>query len=113
MRMILLLSAVAMALTTTACSRTKGTNNVAFNGVFYKSKTRSERSNRKDFTSTVRPVTTQGLTGALAAGRYEGIKHCIRYYGTSDIAWVVGPDTPPAQLRVDGDTLTFRGTCVE
>jgi hypothetical protein len=113
MRMILLLSALAMALTTTACSQNRGINVVAFDGAFYKGKTRSERSNRKDFTATVRPVSAQRLTGALAAGRYEGIKHCIGYYGTSDITWLVGPDTPPEQLRVEGDTLTLRGTCVE
>ncbi|SNR42491.1 hypothetical protein [Puniceibacterium sediminis] len=110
MRTILLLSLLAMAMTTTACSRNKG---VAFDGVVYKAKARAERSNRKDFTVTVQPVTAQGLAGAIAAARHEGIKHCIRYYGTSDIVWIVGPETPADQLRIDGNTLTFTGSCVD
>ncbi|WP_246107368.1 hypothetical protein [Puniceibacterium confluentis] len=113
MRGFAILGVVAIALTTAACSRTKGANVVAFDGVFYKGKVQAERSNRKDFTATVRPVSVQALTGARAAGRHEGIKHCIFYYGTSDIAWVVGPDTPPEQLQLVGDTLTFRGSCME
>ncbi|MGY9049350.1 MAG: hypothetical protein ACKVKF_20480, partial [Rhodobacterales bacterium] len=63
MRTILLLGVVAMALSTAACSRNKGT---AFDGVIYKTKSQSARSNRKDFTATVQPVTAQSLTGALA-----------------------------------------------
>ncbi len=113
MRAILTLTIVAVVLTIAGCSRSQGTNVVAFNGVFYNGKIGAERSNRKDFTATVRPVSGQTLTGAREAGRYEGIKHCIRYYGTSDIDWVVGPETPPERLQVQGDTLTFRGSCVE
>lgn len=110
MRTILLLSLLAMAMTTAACSRNKG---VAFDGVVYKGKASAERANRRDFTATVQPVTAQGLEGARQAAEYEGIKHCIRYYGSSDIAWIVGPQTPADQLRIDGTTLTFRGVCVD
>ena len=110
MRMILLIALLGTAMTTAACSRAKP---FIYDGIAYKGKTTAPRSDRKSFTATVRPVSAQTLPGALAAGRYEGVKHCVRYYGVSDIAWTLGPDSPSGQLLLAGNTLTLRGTCVE
>lgn len=62
------------------------------------------------FVSTVRGA-SKSLDGARAAAEHQGIKHCIKHYGTSDIDWEVGPDTPPQALGLENDTVTFMGTC--
>ena len=109
MRALILLASAALVLA--ACGQ-RDPNRIAFDGVFYRADAKAPRNDRKNFVATVRPV-SEGLEGARAAGGYEGIQHCITYYGTSDIAWTVGPDTPPEALSVENDTLTFEGTCVE
>lgn len=109
MRTILLITCAALVLT--ACSRDRA-NRVAFDGVFYNGKLTSSGNDRQNFVATISPV-SEGLEGAIEAGRYEGTKHCIENYGTSTIDWTLGPDSPRDQLRPQGDTLTFQGTCVE
>ncbi|MBV2360567.1 hypothetical protein KUH32_12335 [Thalassococcus sp. CAU 1522] len=89
-----------------------GRDRQAFDGQNYRGTARSERGDRKSFTASVRPVSAS-LEGAIQAAEYEGVKHCIKFYGTSEIAWAVGPDTPREQLPIEGDTLTFSGVCVE
>ena len=108
MRLMSLTLCAALALT--ACAEKP--NRVAFDGVFFRAKASAPRNDRKNFVVVVKRA-SQSIEGARAAGLYEATKHCIEYYGTSTIDWVVGPDTPPEQLRLDKDTLTFRGTCVE
>ena len=65
---------------------------------------------RAAFSSTAKPVSAS-FDGARAAAEYEGIRYCIENYGNSRIEWSVGPETDPATLTVEGDTLTFRGRC--
>ncbi|MFZ5963895.1 hypothetical protein ACOXXX_13155 [Thalassococcus sp. BH17M4-6] len=108
MRLIVLM--ICGAAMVAGCS--KGPNHVAFDGVYYRAKVKAPRNDRANFVATIKPV-SKGLNGARAAGAYEGVKHCIEYYGTSDIEWAVGPDTAPEALPVTNDTLTFRGTCIE
>ncbi|WP_047997007.1 hypothetical protein [Puniceibacterium sp. IMCC21224] len=107
MRTVLLITCATLVLA--SCTRDRA-NVHAFNGVNYRGKVSSTRADRQHFVATVSPV-SKGLEGAIEAGRYEGTKHCIEFYGTSDIDWVVGPDTPQDQLRLDGDALTFQGAC--
>jgi hypothetical protein len=71
-----------------------------------------ERQDRQTFVATARPA-SNSLDGAVRAAEYNGIKHCIRYFGTSDIVWEVGPDTAPEALPVADDTLSLRGRCVD
>jgi hypothetical protein len=51
------------------------------------------------------------LVGAREAGRYEATKYCINQYGTSDIAWVSGPDVEDGSLTINNDELQLRGAC--
>lgn len=83
-----------------------------FDGFLYKAKAGpvDKKVSRADFTTTVWEV-SQSLEGARQAGRYEATKYCIKEYGSSKVAWSVGPDTPPENLRIVDDTLTFAGRC--
>jgi len=85
---------------------------IPFDGYLYKAKARpvDKKVSRADFTATVWEV-SQSLEGARQAGRYEGTKYCIAQYGSSRVKWSVGPDTPPENLRIVDDTLTFAGRC--
>ncbi len=93
------------------CSR-DDPNQVAFDGVLFKSKTGAidKKVSRADFTVTVFEV-SQSLDGARAAAGYEGTKYCVTNYGTSDIEWTVGPETEPGRLAVVDNAITFQGRC--
>ena len=82
----------------------------AFDGKYFRANVSKVDRQRDVFTVTVRNV-SQSLDGAREAGRYEATKYCIKNYGSSDIEWVVGPDTPPQNLRIVDDSLTFQGAC--
>lgn len=90
------------------CSDNK--NRIAFDGHFYRTKVAKVDGERHVFTVRVRDV-SQSLEGALEAGRHGGVSYCVEHYGSSDIEWVVGPDTPPEELRIVDDTLVFQGVC--
>ncbi len=100
------------ALLLTAGCETREKRLLPFDGYRYKAKASAidKKVSRADFTTTIWTV-SQSLTGAREAGRYEGTKYCIKEYGTSKIAWAVGPDTPPENYRIVDDTLTFSGKC--
>jgi len=83
---------------------------IAFDGKYFRTRLNKVDGQRDQFTVKIRDA-AKSIEGAREAGRYEGTSYCVNTYGNSDIKWVVGPDTPPEQLRlVDGD-LTFRGAC--
>ncbi|SMC72652.1 MULTISPECIES: hypothetical protein [Primorskyibacter] len=109
MRTILILTCVALTLG--GCSKLRSNQSV-IDGQYFSGKARGSGDDKHDFTATARPVSS-GLDAAREAGRHQGTKYCIRYYGTSNIDWTIGPDTPADQLRVSDDTLTFVGRCVE
>lgn len=83
-----------------------------FDGIRFGGKAKSQDANteRQHFVSTVKPV-SKSFDGAREAAEYKGIRHCIEYFGTSEIDWEVGPDTDPAALVVENDSLTYMGTC--
>ncbi|KUF09082.1 hypothetical protein [Pseudoponticoccus marisrubri] len=114
MRALAVLALVALALP--GCDRVRNafdfgsSADPVFDGERYRGQARSEARNRQSFIASASPV-SNSLEGAVLAAEHEGIKHCIQYYGTSDIDWEVGPDTPRDALRIDGDTLTLVGTC--
>ncbi len=81
-----------------------------FDGVYFRGEASAPRNARQRFVASVGPV-SQSMEGAIEAARYKGVQHCINYYGTSDIDWEVGPDTPRDALVTEGDRLTFVGTC--
>ena len=99
-------------LLTAGCAEERRKRLVPFDGYLFKAKAAAvdKKVTRADFTVTVFAV-SQSLKGAREAGRYEATKYCIREYGTSQVKWAVGPDTPGDQLRIVDDTLTFSGKC--
>jgi len=103
-----LVAAVGLALAVSGC--TKKSDRVLFNGAYYPTKARAaDKSDRTLFTVSVRRA-DQGLAGAREAGRHAGKKYCLTNFGTSEIAWTVGPDASAAALTGSGFTLS--GKCV-
>lgn len=83
---------------------------VRFDGKFFPTKVSKVDGQRDQIVVTVKQV-AQSPKGALAAGRYAAVSYCVGLYGSSDIDWIVGPDTDPSQIRITDNTMTFRGTC--
>jgi hypothetical protein len=104
MRWLVLTSVVALS----AC----GQNEVRpqFDGKEYRTKLSKVDKQRDQFAVAVSPA-SQSLAGAREAGRFEATKYCIVQYGSSDIAWISGPDVEDGNLTVLDDKLQLRGTC--
>lgn len=83
---------------------------IAFDGKFFNTKISKVDGQRDVFTLVVKNA-SQSIDGAREAARYEATVYCVNTYGSSDIMWVVGPDTPSENLRLVGDSLTFSGSC--
>ncbi|MEP3920987.1 hypothetical protein [Ascidiaceihabitans sp.] len=104
------LGILAVAATLAACNKKEDA--IAFDGQFFRAKLAKVDKQRDQFTVTIGPVSSS-LDGAKEAGRYEATRYCIEQFGTSDKTWVIGPDSPNEQLRIEGDKLVLRGACVE
>lgn len=89
-----------------ACGLFKSDDRVLFDGLYFPTKASSARSDRQVFTVTVRNA-ARSLEGAQQAGEYQGIKHCIEFFGTSDIDWAV----PVSEVQLSGDSLSMSGQC--
>lgn len=85
-------------------------DDVSFDGQFYKASIDTERGSREKFIVSARPVSAS-LEGAKEAARYEAIVYCVNRYGSSNIQWVVGPDSPDEELTIEKDTLRLQGVC--
>ncbi len=74
----------------------------------------SRGTDRRDFKVSVSPFAAISEQ-ALASAHHRAISYCLETYGGSDIAWIVGPDQPIAELPVDGetDTVTLDGRCIQ
>ncbi|QFT60276.1 hypothetical protein FIU94_15720 [Sulfitobacter sp. THAF37] len=90
------------------CSDNK--NRIAFDGKYFRTKVKRVDRQRDEFIATVRGV-SQSFQGARGAALHAANAYCVGTYGSSDIDWDVGPDTPADQLSIVNDTLTYRGTC--
>lgn len=99
---LLILSVMALA----GCS---GRSQVYFDGKAFRTHL-AKGEPRHVFTVTARPVSSS-LTGARLAAEYEAIAYCVNDYGSSDIRWVIGPDSPDSSLPISDDTLTLQGAC--
>lgn len=89
---------------------TDSKNRIAFDGQYFRTKVAKVDGERDVFTVRIRDV-QRSLEGAREAGRHAGNAYCVENFGSSDIAWSVGPDTPPEQLRITDNTLVFQGVC--
>lgn len=99
-----ILSAAVLA----GCSNSK--DRIAYDGQFYRVKVSKVDKQRDVFTVSVRDV-SKSLEGAIEAGRHAGNSYCVETFGSSHIDWAVGPDTPPEDLVIVDNTLTFQGVC--
>ncbi|MHA6325606.1 hypothetical protein [Roseivivax sp. CAU 1753] len=108
MRSFVMLMAATLGLA--ACGI--GPERIAFDGEYYRAKASAPAKDRANFIATAGPV-DKGFEGAAAAARYEAVRHCVRYLGTSVIDYAVPAGTPPTSLPRDGDRVVLRGTCIE
>lgn len=99
---------ILVVATLASCGPTAET--LLFDGQYFRTRLDADRDNRRDFTVSARPVSAS-LAGAKEAGRYEAIVYCVNRYGSSDISWVVGPDSPDEALPISDDTLFLQGRC--
>ena len=78
-------------------------------------KVRFDANVERGFPWTFKPETREMeiRIGETGLAFYEATKHCIKYYGTSDIEFAFDPETPVDQLPRDGDRIVLRGTCQE
>ena len=83
---------------------------IPFDGFFFRTKVKKVDGERHVFTVAVRDV-DQSLDGAREAARHGGNAYCVETFGSSDIEWVVGPDTPEEEFVITDNTLTFQGVC--
>ncbi|MEM1005110.1 MAG: hypothetical protein AAF496_14935 [Pseudomonadota bacterium] len=85
---------------------------ILFDGKSFRAKAKSvdKKQDPLNFTVVINNASSS-LNGAREAGRYEGTRFCVQNFGSSRIAWTVGPDTEPDQLRISDDKLTLAGTC--
>ncbi|MDF1727132.1 MAG: hypothetical protein P1U53_05205 [Sulfitobacter sp.] len=96
------------ALALTGCSNND--DRVTFDGYYFRTKVKRVDRQLDQFTVEIRDA-AQSLEGARQAGRFAGVEHCVEYFGSSDILWTVGPETPAQNLQIVDDRLIFRGTC--
>lgn len=104
MRWIVFTFVLALA----ACGQDQ--NRPLFDGHQFRAKLSQVDKSTGEFNVTVSPA-SQSLVGAREAGRYEATKNCINRFGTSDIAWLSGPDNEDGGLIIQNDKLELRGTC--
>jgi hypothetical protein len=93
-----------------ACGDIYEANKVAFEGHYFSARLSRDKDNHRAFAVQVSPVSLS-LSGAREAGRYEATKYCIENYGSSAVAWTVGPDSPDASIPVQDDSASFSGAC--
>lgn len=105
----ILMAAAGLAVALVAgCTDSK--NRIAYDGKYFRTKVSKVDGQRDEFVVNVRDV-SQSVAGARAAALHAANSYCVGTYGSSDIAWVVGPDTPDAALGLEDNTLSYRGTC--
>ncbi|AUC55109.1 hypothetical protein CDO87_18910 [Sagittula sp. P11] len=105
---ILLLIAAMAALA--GCGNGQRRQVQTFDGQTFRANAKSAGDDRQYFVASVRDP-GKSIDGAIQAAEYQAVKHCIHLYGTSDIDWEVGPDTPKDQLLITSDSLTLSGRC--
>lgn len=97
------------ALLLSACTERKA-DRIAFDGQFFRTSSKKLDKDRMDFEVTVRGASAS-IEGAVAAGEYEATRYCIGNFGTSNVAWINGPDGGDGRLSVSNDRLVLTGTC--
>ncbi|MFP7570790.1 hypothetical protein [Marivita sp. S2033] len=104
-------ASAAIMLVLAACGRGE-LDTITFQGVQFTGNLRAERGDRATFVATGGPASVS-LEGARRAAYYQAVQHCIAYLGSSDIAWINGPDVEDAALLIDNNSVVLSGRCVE
>jgi hypothetical protein len=81
-----------------------------FDGQVFRGNATADRDDRQRFVATVR-TPSKSLEGAIEAAAHQGTRYCIETFGTSDIDWEIGPDTPPEEFSAEAPTLSLTGRC--
>lgn len=104
---------VLIAASVAGCGR-GSSDRVLYDGVPFKAKAKAvdKKVTRADFRVEVSKA-SQSYKGARLAAHHAGVTYCLTEagYGTSEIIWDVDPYDPEAELRLEGDTAVFHGTC--
>ena len=87
-----------------------GKNRVLFDGNYYPTSLKSTRRTRQTIGVKVGRA-DQGVSGALQAAKLASTRHCILYYGTSDVLWDQPLDEDSLTASLSAGTLTLTGKC--
>lgn len=101
--------AILLIMFCVSCGESYTDNQHAFDGVKFSASLKVEKDAPEAFSLRVKKA-TKSVVGAREAGRYEATKYCVEKFGTSDIAWIMGPDSPDLELENGNFNLT--GSCV-
>ena len=82
-----------------------GKNRVLFDGNYYPTSL-----NRQTIAVKVGRA-DQGVSGALQAAKLASTRHCILYYGTSDVLWDQPVDEESLTASLSNGTLALTGKC--
>jgi hypothetical protein len=85
---------------------------VTYDGARFVGDLRSERGDRAAFVATGGPASVS-LEGARQAAQFQAVQHCIGYLGSSDVAWINGPDVDDSALVISDDKVVLTGRCSE
>lgn len=104
---------LAVALSVAGCERVKrATGQGAFSqdGIRFRERVQVDKADRAAFTVSVGRA-ERGIAGAKEAARVGATRHCIKFYGNSDITWDgQSPDDEEVALNERGD-LVMSGRC--
>ena len=81
-----------------------------FVGSEYRSKSWPVKGDRQAFLVVVSGAEA-GSSAPREAARYRATQYCLGNFGTSDIDWTVGPETPDEGQRRWRGGLVFYGRC--
>lgn len=98
---------ISLALGLSACGEAWEDNRIAFGGIYFGADVAAQDDKPEVFTLVIKDA-NQNIEAAREAGRYEGTKYCVEFFGTSDIAWGQGPDQTPNVVKGD---LYLNGSC--
>ena len=98
-------------LAVSACGRGE-LDMITYEGNVFGGDLQSERRDRAAFVATGEPASLS-LEGAKQAAIYQVNQYCISYLGSSDVAWINGPDVDDADLVVESDEVVLTGRCIE
>ena len=87
-----------------------GKNRMKFDGNYYSTSLKSARRERQTIAVKVSRA-DQGVAGARQAAKLASTKHCIKYYGTSDVIWDQPMDNDSLTASLREGTLSLSGTC--